>query len=98
RSNSRSSRSGRGGTKLLAIRPCRTRSAIHSASFTSVLRPGTLRICRALPTPRIAADLRKRRLKPHTTWHLDEVYLKIDGRMVVGFVGEHETSPFARQH
>ena len=32
--------------------------------------------------PLIAADLRKRRLKPHTTWHLDEVYLKIDGRMV----------------
>src|SRR6266704_7041589 len=32
--------------------------------------------------PRIAADLRKHRLKPHTTWHLDEVYLKIDGRMV----------------
>ena len=32
--------------------------------------------------PAIAADLRKRRLKPHTTWHLDEVYLKIDGRMV----------------
>ena len=30
----------------------------------------------------IAAHLRKRRLKPHTTWHLDEVYLKIDGRMV----------------
>ena len=30
----------------------------------------------------IAADLRKRRPKPHTTWHLDEVYLKIDGRMV----------------
>src|SRR5208283_2994506 len=30
--------------------------------------------------PMIAADLRKRRLKPHTTWHLDEVYLKIDGR------------------
>ena len=29
--------------------------------------------------PMIAADLRKRRLKPHTTWHLDEVYLKIDG-------------------
>ena len=29
--------------------------------------------------PIIAADLRKR---PHTTWHLDEVYLKIDGRMV----------------
>ena len=30
----------------------------------------------------VAADLRKRRAKPHTTWHLDEVYLKIDGRMV----------------
>ena len=32
--------------------------------------------------PMIAADLRKRRPKPHSTWHLDEVYLKIDGRMV----------------
>ncbi len=32
--------------------------------------------------PMIAADLRKLRLKPHTTWHLDEVYLKIDGRIV----------------
>ena len=32
--------------------------------------------------PMIAADLQKRRLKPHTTWHLHEVYLKIDGRMV----------------
>ena len=32
--------------------------------------------------PRIAADLRKRRPKPHATWHLDEVYLRIDGRMV----------------
>ena len=30
----------------------------------------------------IAADLRKRRPKPHRSWHLDEVYLKIDGRMV----------------
>jgi putative transposase len=28
-----------------------------------------------------AADLRRRRPKPHATWHLDEVYLKIDGRM-----------------
>jgi hypothetical protein len=40
----------------------------------------------------IAADLRKRRLKPYGTWHLDEVYLKIDDRMVylcraVGAVG-----------
>ena len=32
--------------------------------------------------PKIAADLRKRRRRPHTTWHLDEVYLKIDGRLV----------------
>ena len=32
--------------------------------------------------PLIAADLRKRRPRPHTTWHLDEVYLKIDGRPV----------------
>ena len=32
--------------------------------------------------PMIAAHLRKRRPKPHATWHLDEVHLKIDGRMV----------------
>src|ERR1039458_3377010 len=32
--------------------------------------------------PIIAADLRKRRPKPHSIWHLDEVYLKIDGRML----------------
>src|SRR5271157_4855821 len=32
--------------------------------------------------PKIAADLRKRRPKPHTIWHFDEVYLKIDGRLV----------------
>ena len=32
--------------------------------------------------PRVAADLRKRRPRPHATWHLDEVYLKINGRMV----------------
>ena len=32
--------------------------------------------------PLVAANLRRRRPKPHTTWHLDEVYLKIDGRMV----------------
>ena len=32
--------------------------------------------------PKIAVDLRKRRPKPHMTWHLDEVYLKIDGRTV----------------
>jgi putative transposase len=32
--------------------------------------------------PMIAADLRKRRPRPDTTWHLDEVYLKIAGRTV----------------
>ncbi len=32
--------------------------------------------------PKIATDLRSRRPKPHTKWHLDEVYLKIGGRMV----------------
>jgi putative transposase len=32
--------------------------------------------------PTVAADLRRRRPKPHATWHLDEVYLKINGRMV----------------
>ena len=32
--------------------------------------------------PMIAEHLQKRRPKPHATWHLDEVYLKIDGRMV----------------
>ena len=32
--------------------------------------------------PKIAADLRRQRSKPHTIWHLDEVYLKIDSRLV----------------
>jgi putative transposase len=32
--------------------------------------------------PMIAADLRRRRPKPHSTWHLDEVFIKIDGRLV----------------
>ena len=32
--------------------------------------------------PMIAADLRRRRPKPHSTWHLDEVFVKIDGRLV----------------
>jgi putative transposase len=31
--------------------------------------------------PMIAAQLRKCRPKPHASWHPDEVYLKIDGRM-----------------
>ena len=32
--------------------------------------------------PMIAAHLRKHRPNPYATWHLDEVCLKIDGRMV----------------
>jgi transposase-like protein len=32
--------------------------------------------------PTIARALRKRRPKPHTNWHLDEMYLRIAGRMV----------------
>ena len=32
--------------------------------------------------PTIATELRKRRPRPHSVWHLDEVYLRIDGRMV----------------
>ena len=32
--------------------------------------------------PMIAANLHKRRARHHSTWHLDEVYLKIDGRLV----------------
>jgi putative transposase len=31
--------------------------------------------------PMITAQLRKRRPKPHATWRLDEVYLRIGGRM-----------------
>jgi transposase-like protein len=40
---------------------------------------------------KIAADLRKRRPKPHTTWRLDEVYLKIDGRM--GYLWRADARP-----
>ena len=32
--------------------------------------------------PLIAAQLRRRRPRPHTIWHLDEAYQKVDGRMV----------------
>ena len=32
--------------------------------------------------PLIAGNLRKRRPKPDTTWHLDEVFLKIDGKQL----------------
>jgi len=49
-----------GGTKLGRTSPWRTRSAIHSASFTSVLRPGTLRMCEALPTMTVKSPSRPR--------------------------------------
>ena len=32
--------------------------------------------------PTIAADLRRRRPKPHSTWYLDEAFSTIDGRLV----------------
>ena len=38
------------GTKLALISPQATKSAIHVASFTSVLRPGTFLICAGLAT------------------------------------------------
>jgi transposase-like protein len=46
--------------------------------------------------PMIAANLRKRRPKPYTTWHLDEVYLKIDGRMVYLWGAVDSTDPTTR--
>ena len=30
----------------------------------------------------IAADLRRRRPMPHSTWHLDQVFIRIDGKLV----------------
>jgi putative transposase len=32
--------------------------------------------------PKIAADLRRRRPRPHSIWHFDEAFIKIDGRLV----------------
>jgi len=43
--------------------------------------------------PMIAANLRKRRLKPYTTWHLDEVYLKTDDRMMRKLLKKHAFVP-----
>src|SRR6185437_5332057 len=48
RGQDRSSWIGAGGTKLERIRPWASSSAIQAASFTSVLRPGTLRMCWSL--------------------------------------------------
>src|SRR5215469_8770091 len=41
---------GWGGTKLERSSPWQSRSAIHSASLTSVLRPGTFLTCCVLAT------------------------------------------------
>ena len=41
---------GLGGTKLERSSPWQSKSAIHSASFTSVLRPGTFLMCCAFAT------------------------------------------------
>jgi transposase-like protein len=45
--------------------------------------------------PMIAADLRKRRPKPRTTRHLDEVHLEIDGRMVCLWRAVHAEVKFS---
>ncbi len=58
RTSSRSALISGAGTKLARTSPWRTSSAIHSASFTSVLRPGTLRMCEALPTTTVKAPSR----------------------------------------
>jgi hypothetical protein len=58
RTSSRSTRTSGGGTKLARTSPWRTSSAIHSASFTSVLRPGTALMWWALPTIRAKAPSR----------------------------------------
>ena len=65
--------------RTAAVRSLRAQSA-RSAGGLTFTAGIVLRETRFGPI--IAADLRKRRPRPHSTWHLDEVYLKIDGRMV----------------
>jgi hypothetical protein len=50
RVSARSSCSSSSGTKLALISPQANRSAIHIASFMSVLRPGTFLMCAAFAT------------------------------------------------
>ena len=50
RVRSRNARNGSGGMNDGRTRPCSSSDAPHTASATSVLRPGTLRMCRALIT------------------------------------------------
>jgi hypothetical protein len=47
RVRSRNRRMGLSGTKLARTSPCSVSCAIHAESLTSVLRPGTLRMCAA---------------------------------------------------
>src|SRR5208282_1090604 len=73
-------------------RNCREIAQSYARSRASHLRPCRVIDLSPAPTraaqppcnkvPMIEADLRKRRLRTHATWHLDEVYLKIGGRMV----------------
>ena len=58
---SRSSRIGGGGTKLARTSPCSISLQIHSASAMSVLRPGTLRMWRALSNQHSNASSSRRR-------------------------------------
>jgi transposase-like protein len=54
----------------------------RSSSITAAVSYETVRRWVNHFGPMIAAHLRKHRPKPHATWHPDEVYLKIDRRMV----------------
>src|ERR1700720_3077310 len=56
----------------LALRPVYPELSRRRRFVGGTRYHGVLRNCPALGEP----------LKPYTTWHLDEVYLKIDGRMV----------------
>ena len=38
-------------------------------------------------------DLRRRRPKPHSTWHLDEVFIRIDGRWVMTILSARNIIP-----
>jgi len=63
----------------LLRRVLQTRQATLSARLPqpNPVRKTGVRLSKCLST-----FSRQVQLKPHTTWHLDEVYLKIDGRMV----------------
>ena len=75
RASSRNSRWWRGGLKLGATSPWRSSSAIHSASRTSVLRPGTARTRWALrsqtvklPSSRLKTGFQNSPVLSRPTW------------------------------